>query len=158
MSDDEENEDDLNRNEEESDFCDVCGAEADSFEADENWVLISAGNSRDLVVLVCRDCAQSKEKLQRGFTIFVEELPDAMQGELTKHSTQADPVCADAGSERPGLGCPDCKRFEVRIHPSDCAEHGEHQELMCCWCGALFVSFHEIEHDHGAKPTRDTVQ
>ena len=82
MSDDEGDEDDRDReDDEESDVCDVCGAEERPCEADENWILISAGNSRELVVLVCYECAQSKEKLQRGFAIFVEELPAAMQVE-----------------------------------------------------------------------------
>jgi hypothetical protein len=68
------------------------------------------------------------------------------------------PVCVDAGSGD-GLGCHACKRFEVRIHEADCAEHGEHQELMCCWCGALFFSFYVIEHDElAASSVRETIQ
>ena len=70
------------------------------------------------------------------------------------------PVCPDAGNGD-GLGCPDCKRFEVRSHPSDCPEHGEHMELMCCWCGATFFSFYEIDHehnDHEPSPPQETLQ
>ena len=62
-------------------ICDVCDAEEDSAEADEEWILLSAGNSRTLFVYICPECAQSKKSLQDGFNIFVDALPEAMQTE-----------------------------------------------------------------------------
>jgi hypothetical protein len=61
--------------------CDVCDVEEDSDEVDEEWVLLSAGNSRLFFVYICPECAQSKENLQKGIDLFVDGLPEAMQGE-----------------------------------------------------------------------------
>ena len=62
-------------------------------------------------------------------------------------SQHEEPFCPDAkGGHGDGLGCPNCRRFEVRSHPVDCEVHGEHTDLVCCWCGTLFFSFTEIEH------------
>lgn len=72
------------------------------------------------------------------------------------------PVCTNAADGTPGLGCPNCNRFEVRRHEAGCPDHGEHMELACCWCGTVFFAFYAIEHDHeedGAlTDRRETVQ
>jgi hypothetical protein len=55
--------------------------------------------------------------------------------------------CSQVGTGN-GIGCPGCKRFEVRIHVVDCPEHGEHLELSCCACGFSVLSFRElVEHE-----------
>ena len=62
-------------------------------------------------------------------------------------AARTEPYCPDAKDRRgDGFGCPNCRQFEVRTHPADCAVHGEHMELACCWCGTHFFSFNEVEH------------
>jgi len=67
-----------------------------------------------------------------------------------RRATEArrQPFCPDAKDERgDGLGCPTCRRFEVRSHPVTCDVHGSHVDIACCWCGTHFFSFKE-EIDH----------
>lgn len=52
--------------------CDVCGAEEEEDKADETWV--SFGKCDAFEVLVCDECAESEEKLQDGFQIFLTAL------------------------------------------------------------------------------------
>lgn len=64
-------------------------------------------------------------------------------------TTTTEPHCADAG-DGSGLGCPDCKRFEVRPHSveheDECDEEcADHMALACCWCGTHFFTFTGIE-------------
>ena len=65
---------------------------------------------------------------------------------------RTEPHCPDAGNGTPGLGCPECLRFEVRSHVVECPTHGEHMELACCWCGLAFFSFVELKHEGVGHP------
>lgn len=56
-------------------------------------------------------------------------------------SDRTEPHCSESGTGSPALGCPACKRYEVRVHVADCLEHGRHIDLECCWCGAEFFAF-----------------
>jgi hypothetical protein len=67
-------------------------------------------------------------------------------------ASSTEGFCQDYKNEGGGLGCPNCKRFEVRSHPVDCAMHGPHLDLACCFCGTHFYSFVEVEHDHEHRP------
>jgi hypothetical protein len=70
---------------------------------------------------------------------------------------RTEPVCSDAGDGQ-GLGCPACKRFEVRVHPVTCDAHGDHSNLACCWCGEVFFDFNEVEHDDEPPSHKEAIQ
>lgn len=52
------------------------------------------------------------------------------------------------------IGCPVCRRFEVRTHPS--SSGCGHVSLMCCWCGLVLLTHvpdgHDHDHDDGERP------
>jgi hypothetical protein len=52
--------------------CEVCGLEEDEDSVDENWIAFSKPNAFE--VLVCTECAGSKEKLTEAFKAFMDTL------------------------------------------------------------------------------------
>jgi hypothetical protein len=52
--------------------CDVCGKEEEEDVVEETWILFL--NPARFEILVCDDCADSKDNLEEAFKMFLEQM------------------------------------------------------------------------------------